>query len=146
IPGAKVLQKNNFIGVVAPREYDAIQAAAQLKVTWAPMPEIPGVGGLWGQMRSEESAGKTTLVPYSSLGNVDSAITGAAKTVSQSYSMGYDGHLPIGPACAVEEVAASGARIFSNTQDAYNSRGGVQDALALAGLNLPANKIRISYA
>ncbi len=145
IPGVKVIQKNNFIGVVAPREYDAIQAAAQLKVTWAPMPEIPGVGGLWGQMRGEESAGKTTLVPYSSLGNVDSAIAGAAKTVSQTYSMGYNGHLPIGPSCAVAEVTSSGARIFSNTQDAYNSRGGIQDALSLAGLSLPANKIRISY-
>src|SRR5215472_17607350 len=28
IPGTRVLQKNNFLGVVAPKEYDAIQAAA----------------------------------------------------------------------------------------------------------------------
>ena len=62
--------------VVAPKEYDAIQAAAQLKVTWAPMPPIPGVGNLWGQMRNQDKAGQTSKVPYSSLGNVDSAIAG----------------------------------------------------------------------
>jgi nicotinate dehydrogenase subunit B len=145
IPDAKVVQKNNFVAVVAPKEYDAIQAAAQLKVTWAPMPSIPGVGGLWGQMRSEDASGKTKLVPYSSLGNVDTAISGSAHTVSQTYSMAYNGHVPIGPSCAVAEVTSSGARIFSNTQDCYNSRGGVQSALSLAGLNLPANQIRVSY-
>ena len=59
--------------------------------------------------------------------------------------MHYNGHLPIGPSCAVAEVTPGGARIFSNTQDAYNSRGGIQAALGLAGLNLPAEKIRVSY-
>ncbi len=146
ISGAKVLQKNNFVGVVAPKEYDAIQAAAQLKVTWAPMPAIPGVGSLWAQMRSQDAAGKTTPIPYSSQGNVDSAIAGAAHTVSQTYSMEYNGHLPIGPSCAVADVTSSGARVFINSQDCYNSRGGIQSALALAGLSLPANKIRVSYA
>ena len=146
IPGAKVLQKGNFVGVVAPREYDAIQAAAELKVTWAAMPPIPGVGNLWKQMRGQDTAGQTKLVPYSSLGNVDSAIAGAAHTVSQTYSMEYNGHLPIGPSCVVAEVTSSGARVFSNSQDCYNSRGGIQEALALAGLNLPANRIRVSYS
>src|SRR5262249_6968687 len=122
-----------------------LRAAAQLKGTGAPMPRIPGVANLWTQMRSQEAAGQTTLVPYSSQGNVDSAIAGAAHTVSQTYSMHYNGHLPIGPSCCVAEVTPDGARIFSNTQDAYNSRGGIQAALELAGLKLPAEKIRVSY-
>jgi nicotinate dehydrogenase subunit B len=104
IPNVRVLQVGNFVGVVAPREYDAIQAAAQLKVTWAPMPPIPGVAGLWSQMRSQDSGGQTKLVPYSALGNVDSAVAGAAHTVTQTYAMHYNGHLPIGPSCAVAEV------------------------------------------
>ncbi len=145
IPGAKVVQKGNLVGVVAPAEYDAIQAAAQLKVTWTPMPPIPGVGGLWGQMRNQDASGQTTLVPYFSIGNVDTAIAGAAHTVAQTYSMEYNGHFPIGPSCAVADVTSSGARIFCNSQDCYASRGGVQSALGLAGLNLPANKIRVTY-
>jgi CO/xanthine dehydrogenase Mo-binding subunit len=145
IPGAKIVQKGNFVGVVAPKEYDAIQAAAQLKVTWAPMPPIPGVGNLWGQMRKQDATGQAPLIPYSSIGNVDSAIAGAAHTVSETYSMAYNGHFPIGPTCVVADVTSGGARIFSNSQDCYSSRGGVQAALGLAGLNLPTNKIRVSY-
>jgi nicotinate dehydrogenase subunit B len=36
IRGARVVRKNDFLGVVAAEEYQAIQAAAQLKVKWAP--------------------------------------------------------------------------------------------------------------
>ena len=35
LPEVRVLRKGDFVGVVAPKEYDAIQAAAQLKVVWA---------------------------------------------------------------------------------------------------------------
>jgi CO/xanthine dehydrogenase Mo-binding subunit len=145
IPGVKVLQKGNLVGVVAPQEYDAIQAAAQLKVTWAAMPAIPGVGDLWGQMRSQDASGQTQLVPYSSIGNVDTAIAGAAHTVAQTYSMEYNGHFPIGPTCVVADVTSNGARIYSNSQDVYASRGAIQTSLGLAGLTLPADEIRVSY-
>ena len=123
IPNVKVIQKNNFLAVVAPKEYDAIQAAAQLKVTWAPMPPIPGVGNLWGQMRNQDKAGQASKVPYSSLGNVDSAIAGSAHTVSQTFMFHYNGHLPIGPSCSVAEVTSGGARIYTNSQDATAPAG-----------------------
>ena len=43
IPGVRIVRKDNFLGVVAPHEYDAIQAAAQLKVKWADPPAaLPG--------------------------------------------------------------------------------------------------------
>ena len=42
IPGAQVVQKGNFVGVVAPHECDAIQAAAQLKVKWDDDAEAAG--------------------------------------------------------------------------------------------------------
>jgi len=146
IPAAKIVQKGNFIGVVAPLEYDAIQAAAQLKVTWAAMPTIPGVGDLWGQMRQEDGTGQTLLIPYGGIGNVDPAIASAAHTVADTFSYSYNGHFPIGPSCAVADVTSSGARVFTNSQDCYSSRGGIQAALGLAGLNLPTNHIRVTYA
>jgi len=33
IPGARVVRKGDFIGVVAPKEWDAIKASQKLKVT-----------------------------------------------------------------------------------------------------------------
>ena len=58
IPGVQVIQFNNFLGVVAPTEYGAIQAAAQLKVKYADPPVLPGVGNLWKGMRDHDAAGK----------------------------------------------------------------------------------------
>ena len=53
IPGAQVVQVNNFLAVVAPQEYDAIQAAAQLKVDVEVRPEVRSAGSrqLLGWMR-----------------------------------------------------------------------------------------------
>ena len=48
----KIVRKGDFLGVVAPHEYDAIQAAAQLKVTWADPPAVlPGSGNEFQGMR-----------------------------------------------------------------------------------------------
>ena len=58
IPGAQVVHVNNFLGVVAPKEYDAIQAAAQLKVVWNTNPILPGTGNLWKHYRALDSAGQ----------------------------------------------------------------------------------------
>ena len=49
----KIVRKGDFLGVVAPHEYDAIQAAAQLKVKWADPPAVlPGGGNEFAQMRA----------------------------------------------------------------------------------------------
>ena len=140
IPGAKVVQKKNFLAVVAPLEYNAIQAAAELKVKWAPMPVLPGSGNLFGTMRAQDTAGQVPASLLVNMGSVDSALAGAAHTLSETYQYPYNGHLPIGPTCAVADVTAGGARIFSNTQNAYATRGAVA---AVLGLN--ANQVRVTY-
>ena len=57
LPNVQIVRVRNFLGVVAPLEYDAIQAAAQLKVTWADPPALPSSGNLWKQMRDQDSQG-----------------------------------------------------------------------------------------
>ena len=45
IPGVQVVWQKGFIGVVAPREWDAIRASRQLKVTWSDVkPPFSGQG------------------------------------------------------------------------------------------------------
>jgi CO/xanthine dehydrogenase Mo-binding subunit len=140
IPNARVLRRGNFLGVVAPKEYDAIQAAAQLKVKWAPMPPISGNGNMWKQMRDFDSSGQVPARIGAANGNFDTAFASAAKTVTASYAHAYNGHMPIGPACAVADVTADGALVMANTQSCY----AVRTKLA-AILPLPLNKIRVVY-
>ena len=42
IPTARVIRRGNFVGVVAENEWDAVKAAAALKVTWQDGPALPG--------------------------------------------------------------------------------------------------------
>jgi CO/xanthine dehydrogenase Mo-binding subunit len=146
IPGAKVIRFQNFLGVVAEKEYDAIQAAAQLKVKWGEMPTIRPVGNLFKGMRDDDSAGKAPARIAVSKGNFDAAFSGAAQKLQQSYRYHYTGHLPIGPSCCVADVTPNGARIFTNTQDAYGTRQNVKDVLDRVMPNpLPLNRIRLTY-
>src|SRR5207248_4680608 len=90
IPGAQIVRKGNFLGVVAPHEYDAIQAAAQLKVKWATPPAVlPGHGDEFKAMRELDSAGKTVWGKQDldgfrlNNGDVDLAFKSAAHVVSR---------------------------------------------------------------
>ena len=116
IAGARVVRSGDFVGVVAPREYDAIQAAAQLKVEWKDSPMLPSTGNLWGAMRKQDSAGQAPAAFTLDQGDVDRALQSATKVVKQTYMHHYNGHMPIGPCCAVADVKAGSATIFSSTQ------------------------------
>jgi CO/xanthine dehydrogenase Mo-binding subunit len=148
IEGAQVVQFGDyFLGVVAPHEYAAIQAAAQLKVKWADNPVISTSGNLWKQMRDHDSAGLAPARIAANKGNFDAAFKSASQTLQQSYKFHYTGHLPIGPSCTVADVTSSGARIFSNSQDLYTTRGLIQQVLAKVKpeWNLQNNRIRLTY-
>ena len=121
IPGAQVVHVNNFLGVVAPKEYDAIQAAAQLKVVWNTNPILPGTGNLWSHYRALDAAG---LIPAAiaagQVGDVDTAWASAAHVVSGTFKYHYQGHMPIGPSCCIADVTPNLATVYSNTQNIYS--------------------------
>ncbi len=142
IPGAKVVQVNNFLGVVAPKEFDAIQAAAQLKVVWNTNPILPGTGNLWQHYRDMDTQGKIVAsLNAATTGNVDAALASAAHTVSGTFKHHYQGHMPIGPSCAVADVRADHATIWSNTQNVENCVTDVQNVLS----PLQPNQIRVIF-
>src|SRR4029453_8275248 len=52
IPGVRVVRRQNFVGVVAEREWNAVRAARQLKVTWEAFPAVlPGHEGVHDAFR-----------------------------------------------------------------------------------------------
>jgi CO/xanthine dehydrogenase Mo-binding subunit len=140
IAGARLVRKGDFLAVVAPTEYAAIQAAAQLKVEWAEPPKVSGSANMFKQMREFDAAGQAPARVTLNVGNVDSAFAAAATRVTASYKVAYNGHLPIGPSAAVAHVTSEGALIFSSTQSVYTTR---DQAATLLGL--PVNKVRVVY-
>jgi nicotinate dehydrogenase subunit B len=140
IAGARVVRQGDFLGVIAPREYDAIQAAAQLKVTWKESAILPTPGGLFKQMRAQDAAGLAKAAFTVNNGNIDTGLAAAAKTVSQTYTYQNGSRAVIGPACAVADVKANSAIVWSSTQ---NVPGVVTSVAGLLGI--PAPNVRVFY-
>jgi CO/xanthine dehydrogenase Mo-binding subunit len=110
--GAEVVRIGNFLAVVAQKEFEAIQAASQLKVTWKSDPKFGsgGSGNFWKWVRETGDANAQSPARYTAnVGNVSAALASAAKTVSATYKHHYNNFVPIGPHAAVADVRGSGA-------------------------------------
>ena len=136
IPGAKVLRKGDFLGVVAEREWDAVRAAARLKVTWDVPPRLPAEGKLFDAMR----ASRSTDLAIVEAGDVPAALAKAAHVRSATYYGPYQGHAPFAPSCALADVGADSAVVMCSTQFPHGVR-----AMPATTLGLPADRVRVQY-
>jgi CO/xanthine dehydrogenase Mo-binding subunit len=120
LPGiVKVVVRKNFVGVVAEKQWQAVQAANRLRVTWNHGAALPGREGFHDRLRTQTPRRDTLLVDA---GDVDGAFARAAKTVSASYEYPYQMHASMGTACAVADVQRDKATIWSATQAVYPLR------------------------
>ncbi len=132
IPGARVVRKRDFLGVVAPDEWNAIQAAAELKVIWAEPPAaLSSSGAQFDAMRAEDSAGRSVQTIPVHTGNVTKALASAAHVNKQSYGFPFNSLQALGPDCALADVTALGAVVFCDTSSAYESRPVIARILGL---------------
>lgn len=139
IPGARVVRRGDFVGVVAPNEWAAVRAAQQLKVTWAEPPPLPGDDKLFAHMRALAGTGRAVVSRTVDTGDVEAALASAAHVVSREYDWPYNAHATIGPACAVADVTPDGAVIYSNTQ---TTRELGERVAAILGLEVEAVRVR----
>jgi CO/xanthine dehydrogenase Mo-binding subunit len=143
IPGAQVVQINNFLAVVAPREYDAIQAASQLKVVWKSDPKFSGDGNYWSWMRTAADTNTVNPARWSTdSGDIPQKLAGAAHTVSATYRYHYNNFVPIGPHAAVADVRANSATMFVQGQSLQTIPGNIATML---GPNYTAASIRVIW-
>ena len=113
MPGVvKVVVKKNFIGVVAEKPWQAIQAAAKLKVTWHPGPFVMGQETFFTTIRQQ--ARRDTLLVDS--GDVEQKLSVGPTTLKATYLHPYQMHGSMGSSCAVADVQGDRATIYSATQ------------------------------
>ncbi len=138
MPGVvKVITKGNFVGVVAEKPWQAIQAAAKLQVTWTPGTGLPPQRTFYEHLRRQKNGRDTLLVDSR---NVDAALAGAATVVRATYLHPYQMHGSVGTSCAVADVQAGHATIWSATQAVYPLRD------TTAGLlGLPPAQVRVVF-
>ncbi len=138
IPGVQVVHQGGFLGVVAPREWDAIQAAEKLKVEWSKVePPFPNQNALYDHIRKAPVRKSENVKP---IGNVDEAFKTAAKVIEAEYEWPFQSHACMGPACALVEIKDGQVTCWSGTQKSHF----VQQGLA-AILEMPVEKVRVIW-
>jgi CO/xanthine dehydrogenase Mo-binding subunit len=126
-PNTRVVVKGNLVGVVAPTEWEAIQAARQVApaTKWSEWKGLPGGANLFRYFR-QDADWKSAAVSRSrpSKGNVSGAMEAAPKKLTATYEMPYMKHAPIGPTMAVADARADGTvTIHTHNQNPQALRG-----------------------
>ena len=133
VPGlVKVVVKKNFVGVVAEKPWQAIQAANQLKVTWSPGPGLPSRATYYDHLRMQPS--RDALGVDSK--DVDEKLAGAATVVKATYLHPYQMHGSMGSSCAVAQVDGDKATVWSPTQGVWYQKTTLGMILGLKAENV----------
>jgi CO/xanthine dehydrogenase Mo-binding subunit len=111
----KVLVRKNFVGVVAQKPWQAMQAAARLKVTWTPGTGLPKQSEFYEHLRKLPSR-DALLVDSKDTGQV---LAQAATVVHARYDHPYQMHGSVGSSCAVADVQGDKATLYSPTQGVW---------------------------
>jgi CO/xanthine dehydrogenase Mo-binding subunit len=135
IPGVEVVRDRNFLAVLAPREWDAVRAAETLKVRWTPPQDVfPGSDGLHEYIRHAPVVRRQEATRR---GDLEGPFKTARRVIELEYEWPLQSHASMGPACAVADVQADSATVWTGSQKPHYVRDGVASLL-----NMPAEKVR----
>jgi nicotinate dehydrogenase subunit B len=138
MPGVvRVVTKNDFVGVVAEKPWQAMQAAAKLRVDWTKGTSLPAQRELYDYLRSRPARRDSMLVDS---GDVDARLKSAARVMKATYHYPYQMHGSLGSSCAVADVGDVKATLWSATQAVYPMR-----STAAMLLGLPPEQVRVIF-
>ena len=137
IPGARVVRIDNFLGVCAEREWDAVRAARQLKASWSPGTALPDQARLFAEVRATPVVRDETLATR---GDVSGAFAGGGQSLSATYQWPIQSHGSMGPSCAVADIRPDRATIWTGSQATHRFRSTFARILGL-----PQDKVRLIY-
>jgi nicotinate dehydrogenase subunit B len=127
--GVRVVWHEALLGVVAPKEWTAVRAARDLRVTWSsPAQPFPAQSALYETIAASTPAASGGAAR---IGNVDEELRGAARVVTATYCWPFQSHASMGPACAVADVHVDRATIWTADQKPHYVRDGVAALLGL---------------
>ena len=138
MPGVvKVVVRKNFVGVVAAKPWQAMQAARRLKATWTAGTGLPSQAAFYEYLRNQKATRDTLAVNSK---DVDDTLARAATVLRASYHYPYQMHASVGSACAVADVQGDRATIWSATQAVYPLR-----STAAMVLDLQPQNVRVIF-
>lgn len=143
LPGiVKLVVIRDFVGIVAEREEQAIDAMRQLKVHWQPWAGLPDL-----RLKSLHK----TLLAHPKQDRVlqddpgfDSALGTLNTRLDADYVWPFHLHASIGPSCAVARVDAERAEIWTGSQNPHDLRKDLALLLGRAPQQVLVNRLEAS--
>jgi nicotinate dehydrogenase subunit B len=139
LPGVVTVVRNgNFLGVVAEREEQAINArralmeATKWSTDYVTLPDVDHLQQALPRWRSEE-----TVVNDA---GQDTPASGIAMQLEATYSRPYLSHASIGPSCSVALLKDGHMTVWSHTQGAFPLRGNLATVL-----EMPASAVDVVH-
>jgi nicotinate dehydrogenase subunit B len=137
VPGlVKVVVRNNFVGVVAESQYQATVAARRLVVHWKPGPGLPPQKDFFDYLQQQPSYDTLSV----DSGDVETKLGVSTGVLRAQYTYPYQMHGSLGTSCAVADVKAGRATVWSATQSVYPTR-----SVLATILGLPLDNIRVIF-
>jgi CO/xanthine dehydrogenase Mo-binding subunit len=137
IPGiVKVVYRKDFVGVVAETQFAAVEAARKLVCKWQPGSALPPQGTFFEYMLQQPSHDELSV----DSGDVPAALAKADHVLRARYTYPYQMHGSLGSSCALADVKAESAIVWSPTQSVYPTRS----CIAML-LNMPLENVRVIF-
>lgn len=133
---ARIVRIRNFLAVVADDEWTAIRAASALKTKWSGKPSLPDQARLPEALRKAGPVDGEKLVAK----GASAALPGDARSLKATYFWPAQSHASLGPSCAIADVGADAATIWTASQGTHGNR-----ATFARFLKLPPEKVRLIY-
>lgn len=132
---ASIVRQENFLAVLAEREWDAVRAARELRVEWSRPDNLPGNEALFERMENSTTNDRIA----EQRGDVSRWRQAAVHSTFRATGP-YQAHAPFAPNAALADVGDDSARILCASQDIYTTR-----ATIAAMLGMAENRVRVEY-
>ncbi|HET9179493.1 MAG TPA: molybdopterin cofactor-binding domain-containing protein [Terriglobia bacterium] len=134
MPGVTVVHDGDFVGVVAPSEFEAGRAASAIRATWKTVPQ-PSSAELFDYLKSHAEPGGRG--EYEA-GSMQAGLAAAKHRLTATYTIAYIQHAPLEPRAGVAEWENGKLTAWTGSQRPF----GVQEQLEEA-FHLPKGKCRV---
>jgi len=135
MPGVvAVVRDGSFLGVIAEREEQAVNARAALAASarWSGGRDLPDPSQLFAHLKSLPSQDSVIGVKQAS-----APALASARTLEASYTKPYMSHASIGPSCALAQFKDGQYTVWTHSQGVFPLR-----AELVKALKVPANMVR----
>jgi CO/xanthine dehydrogenase Mo-binding subunit len=132
-PNTQLVVKGDLVAVVAPTEWEAVQASWDVaaKTKWTEWKGLPGKEKIYEHLRNESDWNKAPVASgHKNKGATVPVLEKAPKKLEATYRLPYWKHAPIGPTLAVADYKSDGTvTVHTHTQNSQALRGQIAKML-----------------